>query len=42
MINIIGNFIGSNSNKGGQSPWILATGVWRDEGLWLDDSTWLD
>ncbi len=24
------------------SNWILATGVWRDEGEWIDDATWND
>lgn len=26
----------------GFSDWILATGVWRDEGFWRDDQLWID
>lgn len=22
--------------------WILATGVWRDEGIWEDNKVWID
>lgn len=31
----------SGSLQGG-GDWILATGVWRDEGIWDDTDTWND
>ena len=24
------------------SPWILATGYWRDQGIWIDSEYWKD
>jgi len=26
----------------GISDWILATGMWRDNGVWDDNSNWID
>lgn len=26
----------------GVDHWILATGVWRDEGIWDDTRVWID
>jgi hypothetical protein len=26
----------------GGPVWILALGVWNDEGEWIDDSVWID
>lgn len=25
-----------------QAPWILATGVWNDNGKWNDNAIWID
>jgi hypothetical protein len=42
----VGAYLGSTPiSDGGTSPvdnWILALGVWNDEGVWNDASLWKD